>query len=55
MPEAKVRKIEDARKRRERDEYRRLVMRGFDDLEHQERRTFLERKAEIERKGRERL
>lgn len=55
MGEAKIRSIEEARKQRDRDHYRSLVMKAWDDAEHRERRTFRERKAEVERKGRERL
>jgi len=34
-------------------DYAALVMRVFDDFEHEDRRAFLERRAEVERKARQ--
>lgn len=39
----------------ERDRYKALVMQCFDDREHAEKRELLNKRAEVERKARERL
>ena len=48
-------KLAEARKRKERQEYAALVLKAWDDLEHQDKREFLERRSDVERAGRERL
>jgi len=47
--------LSDARKQREKERYAALVLKTFNDFEHEDRREFLERRAEVERSGRERI
>lgn len=51
----KVVDFKTAKKNKERQKYNALVMQTFKDMEHADRRAFLEKKAEIEHAGRERL
>lgn len=52
---AEITSLQDAKKKRERERYNALVLKAWDDQEHREERDRREVKAEIERKGRERL
>lgn len=47
--------LADAKKRRDREAYNRLVMQTFDNMEHADKREVLDRKAEVQIKARERL
>jgi hypothetical protein len=39
----------------EKEKYKRLVLKAFDDLTHKERREYADRKAEVERKAKRQL
>jgi len=47
--------LADRRAEKRRREYARLVLDAYDDFEHADRRTFLDRKAELEREARRKL
>lgn len=47
--------ITDARQQRDRKRYAALVLKAWNDQEHEDKRQFLDRKAEVEIKARERL
>lgn len=47
--------LAEAKKRREREAYSRLVMKAWDDMEHADKRKVLDLKAETQIKARERL
>lgn len=51
----KVESLADAKKRREKKDYARLVLKIFADLEHADTRELLDRKGEMQIKARERL
>ena len=55
MSAAKIETLADAKKRLARQKYNALVLKTFDDMTHQEKRGFLERRAAIEAASRERL
>lgn len=47
--------LADAKKKREREAYNRLVLKAWDDMEHADKRKVLDLKAETQIKARERL
>lgn len=47
--------LAEAKKKREREAYNRLVLQKFDEFEHADKREFLDKKSEIQIKARERL
>ena len=47
--------LAEVRKRREDDNYKRRVLKAWDDMEHAERRKKLQKKADVERAARKRL
>ena len=47
--------LADAKKRKEREAYNRLVLRKFDEMEHDNKRKILDLKAEVQIKAREKL
>lgn len=47
--------LADAKKRKEREAYSRLVLKAWDDMEHADKRQVLDRKAEVQIRSRERL
>jgi hypothetical protein len=47
--------LADAKKKREREAYNRLVLQKFDEMEHADKRKVLDHKAEVQIKARERL
>jgi hypothetical protein len=47
--------LSEIRKKREREAYARLALDAFDNLERADKREVLDRKAEVQIKGRERL
>ena len=51
----RVIKFSDSKNRKSREKYRDMVMGAFDDIEHSEKRDFLEKKARVERDGKRRL
>lgn len=51
----KVVDFKSAKKKVERERYNALVLKTFADMAHADKRAFLEKKAEVERAGRERL
>lgn len=51
----KIVNLKAAKKEREREKYNALVMQAFKSMEHADKRAFLEKKAEVERVGRESL
>ena len=50
--EQKIVDLQSARKKQKDKEYAVLSLRCYDDLEHADKRSFSEKKAEIERKAR---
>lgn len=55
MDRDKITSLGDAKKKREHDRYRDLVLSAYADLEHEDRREFLRKKSETERASRQRL
>lgn len=51
----KVEALSDAKKRLEKARYNRLVLKAFNDMEHADKRAFLDKKAVIEAANREKL
>lgn len=51
----KVSGLAAARRERDRRRYADLVLKTYDDFEHADKREFLDRKAEVQIKARERL
>lgn len=51
----KIVSLQGAKKDRERERYKSLVLAAYDDLEHADKREGLDRKAEVQIKARERL
>ena len=47
--------LADAKKKREREAYSRLVMKVWDDMDHKDKRKVLDLKSEVQIKARERL
>jgi hypothetical protein len=47
--------LSDARKQREKKRYADLVMKAWADLEHADRRAYLDKKGDVQIKARERL
>jgi hypothetical protein len=52
---AEVESLADGKKRIEKQRYARLVLKVFDEMEHADKREFLDRKGETQIKARERL
>lgn len=51
----KIKDLKVARDARKREEYNRLVLKTWDDMEHDDKRAMLDRRAEVQIKNRERL
>lgn len=47
--------LADAKKKKEREAYSRLVLNAWDDMDHRDKRKVLDLKAEVQIKARERL
>lgn len=47
--------LSEARKRKEKERYAALVIRAWEDFDHEDKREQLERRADVERAARERL
>lgn len=52
---AKVAILSEAKKAKEDENYNRLVLKAFDDMEHHDKRQILDKKAEVQIAARERL
>jgi hypothetical protein len=47
--------LAEAKKKREREAYKRLVLKAWDDMDHEDKRKVLDLKAEVQIKAREQL